>query len=118
MKPRRSTNCTYIITVLPLRRLPAAAQVLHGVTCPLGAGVEGALAQALHHSQVAAAVHADAGRPRVGQLLAAHRPYGDGLPIGLGHMGTFSREGQAITRAAIRPGPGLWRAGPVLCLLL
>jgi hypothetical protein len=60
-------------------RLRATAQVLYGVTRPLGARVEGPLTQALQHPQVALAIHADAGRPRVGEFLAAGRPHGHSL---------------------------------------
>src|SRR5262249_53415821 len=64
-------------------RLLATTQVLYGVTRPLGAGVESPPPQALQHPQVTLAIHADAGRPRVGEFLAAGRSHGDNLRAGL-----------------------------------
>jgi hypothetical protein len=48
--------------------------------------VECALAQALQDAQVAAAVDADAGRPRVGELLPGGCPNGHGMAAGVGHL--------------------------------
>jgi hypothetical protein len=56
-----------------------AAQVLHRVACPVGAGVEGSLAQAVQHPQVTQAVHTDTGCPGVGEFLAACRSHSDSL---------------------------------------
>jgi hypothetical protein len=71
-----------------LKQLPVTftAKVRHCITRPLGARVQCAPAQALHHPQITAAVHAETGRPWVGQILAGSRSHGDGLGVGLGHV--------------------------------
>src|SRR6516164_7405670 len=82
--PGLSRGLGLVIVVLP-------AQVGHGVIRPLGARVECPPTHALHDPQVAAAVHADAGGPRVGQFLPTGSPDGDGLAAGLSHVVILSR---------------------------
>jgi hypothetical protein len=56
-------------------------------------------AQALHHPQITAAVHAETCRLWVGQILAGGRSHGDGLGAGLGHSNLSLLTQRAVTRA-------------------